>query len=200
MNQKSSFRIRSMACRTAAALLATGASLTALAQADAWQADARKVASEVPPKLLATLSAAIDKGGPEGAIEVCRVEAPKMAMAASEQSGWAIRRVSLKTRNPKAVPDAWELAALQDFDRRAAAGESPATLEKAEVVVVEGGKKMQRYMRALPTQPLCLQCHGPASELSPAVTAQLRAHYPADQAVGYRVGEIRGAITLRRPQ
>ena len=122
-----------------------------------------------------------------------------MARAASEKTGWAIRRVSLKQRNPKAVPDAWELAALQDFDRRAAAGESPATLEKAELVV-EGGQSVQRYMRALPTQQLCLQCHGAAADLSPAVTAQLRSVYPADQAVGYRAGEIRGAITLRRPQ
>ena len=69
--------------------------------------------------------------------------------------------MSLRERNPKAVPDAWERAALEDFDRRAAAGESPATLEKAEVVV-ENGQKMQRYMRALPTQALCLSCHGPA--------------------------------------
>lgn len=197
---RSSSRIRSLAGRAAAVLLAMGASVAAFAQADAWPDDARKAAAEVPPRLAAKLLAAIDKGGPESAIEVCRVEAPRIAVAASEHSGWAIRRVSLKPRNPKAVPDAWELAALQDFDRRAAAGESPATLEKAEVVVVEGGKKMQRYLRALPTQQLCLQCHGAAAELSPAVTAQLRALYPADQAVGYRVGEIRGAITLRRPQ
>lgn len=193
-------RARSRALRAAAALLAAGASLAVFAQADSWQLDARKAAAEAPPRLLATLSAAIEKGGPEGAIEVCRVEAPRIAMAASEHTGWAIRRVSLKPRNPKAVPDAWERAALQDFDRRAAAGESPATLEKAEVVEVEGGKKMQRYIRALPTQQLCLQCHGAASDLSPAVTAQLQALYPADQGVGYRVGEIRGAITLKRPQ
>ena len=157
------------------------------------------MATEVPPKLLATLSAAIAKDGPEGAIAVCRDEAPKLARAASEQSGWNVRRVSLRPRNPKAAPDAWERAALEDFDRRAAAGESPATLEKAEVVA-EGGQPMQRYLRALPVQPLCLACHGPAATLSPAVSAQLQALYPADQGVGYRVGDIRGAMTLKRPQ
>lgn len=165
----------------------------------AWQAEARKVAVEVPPKLLATLSAAIEQGGPQGAIAVCRVEAPKLAKAASEQSGWTVRRVSLRPRNPKAEPDAWERAGLEDFDRRAAAGESPATLEKAEVVL-EGGQKVQRYLRALPTQQLCLACHGASASLSPAVAAQLRELYPADQAVGYRVGDIRGAMTMKRPQ
>ena len=110
----------------------------------------------------------------------------------------ALRRVSLRNRNPKAVPDAWERATLEDFDRRAAAKESPATLERAELVQ-EDGKPVMRYMRALPTAELCTQCHGTPERLSAAVTAQLKTLYPDDRAVGYRVGEIRGAITLRRP-
>ena len=121
-----------------------------------------------------------------------------MARAASEQSGWNVRRVSLRNRNPKAVPDAWERATLEDFDRRAAAKESPATLERAEVTI-ENGQAVQRYMRALPTMPLCTQCHGAADKLSPAVTARLRALYPDDRATGYVAGDIRGAMTLRRP-
>jgi hypothetical protein len=183
----------------ALALALWAACIGAQAQDAAWIQDARQVASQVPPKLLATLSAAIDKGGPDGAIAVCRDEAPKLAKAASEQTGWSIRRVSLRQRNPKAVPDAWERAALEDFDRRAAAGESPATLEKAEVVN-DGGQKVQRYMRALPTQPLCLACHGDAASLSPAVSARLKELYPEDRAVGYAVGQIRGAMTIKRPQ
>lgn len=182
----------------AVALLAHGAGVLA-ADDLAWAGDARKVAMSVPPKLMSTLTAAIDNGGPEGAIAVCRDEAPKMARAASEASGWSIRRVSLRQRNAKAVPDDWERAVLQDFDRRAAAGESPATLEKVEVVVV-GGQVQQRYMRALPVQQMCLACHGPTDSLSPAVTAKLKALYPDDLGVGYRVGELRGAITLKRPQ
>jgi hypothetical protein len=171
----------------------------AAADDPAWTADARKVALSVPPKLLSTLQAAIDKDGHEGAIAVCRDEAPKLARAASEETGWAVRRVSLRQRNPKAVPDAWERAALEDFDRRAAAGESPARLEKAEVVV-EGGQTWQRYMRALPVQQMCLACHGDAASLSPAVSARLQALYPQDQAVGYSVGQTRGAMTIKRPQ
>ncbi len=182
----------------AAALLAHGANAVAVDDT-AWAGDARKVAMSVPPKLLSTLTGAIDQGGPEGAIAVCRDEAPKLARAASEASGWSIRRVSLRQRNPKAAPDEWERAVLQDFDRRAAAGEGPATLEKAEVVIV-GGQAQQRYMRALPVQQMCLACHGPADSLSPAVAAQVKALYPDDLGVGYRVGELRGAITLKRPQ
>lgn len=160
--------------------------------------EARGVASGIPPKLLSVLDEEIKKGGPEGAIGVCREKAPAMAKAASEQTGWAIRRVSLKNRNPKAVPDAWEEAVLKDFDRRTAAGEKPTGLEKGEVVTVDG-KQMYRYMKALPTQDLCLQCHGTPGRVSPAAQAKLKELYPDDKAVGYAAAEIRGAITLKKP-
>lgn len=160
--------------------------------------EARGVAASVPPKLLTVLQEEIKKSGPEGAIGVCREKAPAMAKAASEQTGWAIRRVSLKNRNPKAVPDAWEEAVLKDFDKRAAAGEKPTGLEKGELVTVDG-KQMYRYMKALPTQDLCLQCHGTPDRLSPAVQAKLKELYPNDKAVGYGPAEIRGAMTIKKP-
>lgn len=169
-----------------------------LAAEPAWIDEARGVATSVPPKLLAVLKAEIEKGGPASAIEVCREQAPALARAASEQTGWSVRRVSLRNRNPKAVPDAWERAALEEFDRRAAAGEAPVALEKAEIVT-DGGRPYYRYMRALPTQELCVQCHGAPDKLSAAVKAKLAALYPQDSAVGYAPGHIRGAMTIRKP-
>ncbi|AWI76688.1 hypothetical protein CEW83_16925 [Parazoarcus communis] len=179
-------------------VLLTLSAAHAVADETALLAEARGVASSIPPKLIAVLQGEIAKGGTEGAIGVCRDKAPQMAKAASERTGWNIRRVSLKNRNPKAVPDAWERAALEAFDRRAAAGEAPATLEKGEVVV-EGGVESYRYMKALPTQALCLSCHGSDTDIDPAVRTKLQALYPDDKATGYTVGEIRGAMTIRRP-
>jgi hypothetical protein len=173
------------------------ASLSAFAEDAAWLADARKVATIVPPKLLQVLTDEIAKGGPESAIEVCKEKAPQLAKAASEQTGWGIRRVSLLNRNPKAIPDDWERAALEDFDRRAAAGESPATLEKGEIVA-NGDRKEYRYMKALPVQQICLACHGSADKLKPEVISKLQALYPADRGIGYSMGQIRGAMTVRK--
>ena len=172
--------------------------VSANAQEPAWVGEARKVAGSVPPKLVAVLTEEIGKSGPEGAILVCRDKAPQLAKAASDETGWSVRRVSLRNRNPRAVPDGWERAALEDFDRRAASGESATTLEKAEIVT-EGGKQSYRYMRALPTQSLCLNCHGSPEQLTPAVLEKLKALYPDDKAVGYRPGDIRGAMTIRKP-
>jgi mono/diheme cytochrome c family protein len=160
-------------------------------------ADARGVASAVPPKLLAVLNEEIAKGGAHSAIGVCQEKAPQLAKAASEQTGWAIRRVSLKNRNAKAVPDAWERATLDEFDRRAAAGEAPAKIEKGEVVKT-GDKTEYRYMKALPVQQVCLACHGAKDKLTPEVAAVLEKNYPSDSATGYSLGQIRGAMTIRK--
>lgn len=180
----------------AAAVLATSLiSPLATAADDATLDEARKVATSLPPKLLATLQAEIDKSGPAGAISVCKDMAPKVAGEISQQTGWKIKRVSLKTRNEaRATPDAWEKAALEDFDKRAAAGESPAQLEKGEKIGNE-----YRYVKALPVMPLCLNCHGPADKLNPDVKSALSQHYPNDRATGYSPGQIRGAISIRKP-
>ena len=115
-----------------------------------------------------------------------------------EQTGWAIRRVSSKNRSPKAVPDAWESAVLSDFERRLAAGENPAQIDKLEIVTVDG-QKTARYMKALPTQELCLACHGTSATVPQEVQAKLKELYPEDKATGYGLKQLRGAITAKKP-
>ena len=66
----------------------------------AWVDEARSAAMSVPPKLLEVLKAEIEKGGPAGAIGVCNEQAPRMAQAASQQTGWAIRRVNEQDGKP----------------------------------------------------------------------------------------------------
>ena len=171
---------------------------SALANDAALIEETKKTALGIPPKLLQMVQEEINKGSYDGAIAACNDKAPKMAAAASQSTGWAIRRVSLKNRNPKAVPDAWEQAVLEDFDRRRAAGESPANMEKAEIVA-EGDKRTLRYMKALPTQGVCLNCHGTEDKINSAAKAKLTELYPNDKATGYSEGQIRGALTVKRP-
>lgn len=167
---------------------------TAIANDDALLTEARKVATTLPPRLIVALQDEIRKSGPEGAIPVCKDMAPKMAGEISQQTGWKIKRVSLKARNDaRAIPDAWEKAALEDFDQRAAAGESPAKLEKGEKIGNE-----YRFVKALPVQSLCLNCHGTDDKLNPAVKAALGQNYPNDRATGYSEGQIRGVISVRK--
>jgi hypothetical protein len=53
-------------------------------------------------------------------------------------------------------------------------------------------------MKAIPVQPLCVACHGPAETLSPAVRERLAKEYPHDRATGYSPGQVRGAITVKK--
>lgn len=189
------FRYRSAVLVLACATLSS----QAIAEDADWTSAARSAATSLPPKLVTALNDEIAKSGPEGAIPVCRDLAPKMAKDVVAATGWQLKRVSLKARNAqRATPDAWERAALEDFERRAAAGENPATLEKAEVVE-QDGKRLYRYAKALPTQAMCLNCHGALDTLAPEVRARLREHYPDDRATGYSEGQIRGAIVATKP-
>ncbi|MEY5099087.1 MAG: hypothetical protein RJA36_1806 [Pseudomonadota bacterium] len=193
---------KSVLLAAALALPALGAGVahandTAAGTEPAWVSDARSVAAAIPPKLLQTLTAAIQQSGPAEAIGICRTEAPRMARAASEQTGWQIRRVSLRNRNPKAVPDDWERQTLESFERSQASGVDASQLERWDSVT-ENGQSVRRYMRALPTQALCLQCHGKAEDLGAGVAQRLGQLYPDDRGTGYSVGQIRGAMTLRQ--
>lgn len=178
----------------AVTLLSSFGATMVVASDDPLLGEARNVAATLPPKLLVALQGEIARTGPEGAISVCKDMAPKVAGEISQQTGWKVKRVSLKARNEaRALPDSWERAALEEFDKRAAAGESPASMEKGEKVGNE-----YRFVRALPVQPLCLSCHGLAAQLSPAIKARLSEHYPNDRAIGYSEGQIRGAISIRK--
>jgi len=176
------------------------AALPALAQdVAALTADTRKTVLPVVPKVVNAMQEAVAAKGVAGAIPVCKDEAPKLVKEKRDETGWAIRRVSLKTRNAeRATPDAWEAAVLADFDVRAASGEKPETLEKSEVVTIDG-KPVFRYMKALPVSDVCLNCHGPADGLDAGLKAELGKYYPHDQATGYTKGQIRGALTVKRP-
>jgi hypothetical protein len=54
-------------------------------------------------------------------------------------------------------------------------------------------------MKALPVQPLCVNCHGSADKIPADVKARLAAQYPHDRATGYGPGQVRGAISIKRP-
>jgi len=167
--------------------------------ADALLAASRETAGQLIQQLGAQLRAELAKGGPEGAVAVCKNVAPELAGRLSRETGWRVSRVSLKTRNPLlGSPDAWEQRGLEEFDRRVAAGEKAETLEVTEVVEEPAGR-YYRYMKALPVQPLCLTCHGTAETIPPEVQQRLRVEYPNDRASGYRAGQVRGAVTVKRP-
>lgn len=182
------------------ALVAVLAASPALADDLAqYQEQARATAQSLLKQLGGELQKEMKANGPASAIKVCKEQAPAIASELSRKNGEKVARVSLKVRNPLVgTPDAWEQKVLADFDQKAAAGAKPETLEAAEIVTEPQGRYF-RYMKAIPTGAVCLACHGPADKISQEVKAQLATEYPHDKATGYSEGQIRGAITIKRP-
>lgn len=168
--------------------------------ADALLTDTRKTALPVLPKVVKAMQTAVKEQGPVGAIGVCKEKAPQLLQEIRQQTGWEIRRVSLKTRNAATgTPDVWEARQLAEFNIRVANGAKPETLEVGEIVTGVDGKRSYRYMKALPVAEVCQTCHGAAESLSGDLKAALAKDYPQDRATGYTTGEVRGALTVKRP-
>ena len=108
-------------------------------------------------------------------------------------------RVSNRVRNPLlGMPDAWELNALSEFEKRAGQGESYQDMDTGEVVE-EGGVRYYRFIKAIAVKPVCLVCHGSQETIPAGVKAKLASDYPADRATGYQAGELRGAVSIKQP-
>lgn len=160
-------------------------------------AESRKLAQEFMQKLGGALKQQLEAGGPESAIGVCKQVAPALA-AEYSTDGRVVKRVSLKPRNQAlGTPDAWETQRLQSFERAVAEGKPVGEMESYSVTDHAGGRWF-RYTKAIATQHMCLQCHGQPYQISEGVKARLAKEYPADLAVGYSVGAVRGAISIRR--
>jgi hypothetical protein len=143
------------------------------------------------------LKAAIRGGRTVRAVSVCRKTAPKLAARYSLPSGVRVGRTSERWRNPKNRPDRWEQEGLAILEQRRLRGETLAGMEYWQEVEVDG-KRSFRYLRAIPVGSPCLRCHG--EKISSSLRKDLLKKYPEDQAVGFRLGELRGALTITLSQ
>lgn len=141
------------------------------------------------------LQASMKSGGPIKALDVCNVQAGPIAQNNALLSHWNIGRTSLKVRNEDNKPDVWELSVLQQFEKRKAEGEDLSTMEYSESLI-ENGERVYRYMKPIATSGVCLKCHG--GTITNEITNKVKALYPNDQAIGFNVGDIRGAFTLKK--
>ncbi len=138
--------------------------------------------------------------GPVAAVSVCKEAAPAIAKDLSARNHAQVTRVGTRVRNPNmGVPNDWQKAALADFEQRIAKGDKPAELEHWSVATGADGKAELRYAKAIAVQPMCVTCHGGKDDIPAPLAEKIRLEYPQDQAVGYSVGKLRGAVVVTRP-
>ena len=160
----------------------------------------RAMANELLTQLGQKLKSAMSAEGPEAAVSVCKEASPSIAKSLSAKHGAQMTRVGTRVRNPAmGTPNAWQKEALAEFEDRLSQGEAPATMEYWKVADSGNGKRELRYAKAITVQPLCVTCHGNAADIPASLAEKIRIDYPHDQATGYSVGKLRGAVVVSRP-
>ncbi len=154
---------------------------------------ARDVTVTIADRLRSELGTAL-KSGIVGAIGNCQTLSPDLATNASDEFGFEVSRTGLRLRNPENAPDEWEQKVLQLFQTKMASGVDPAKLDHYEIITTAEGDKLFRYMRPIVMGELCLACHG--TDVKQEVKAEIARYYPEDKALGFKLGELRGAFSL----
>jgi hypothetical protein len=162
----------------------------------AWVDQSRQLAMQLGGQLKSELSKAIAEGGPIAAINVCYLRAPEIAAQLSQASGARVGRTALRVRNPSNAPDDLERSVLEQFSADLGSGPVDRPLE-AVFEIRRGDAVERRYMRAIPTDALCLTCHG--KTIAPELAAAIARDYPQDQATGFEQGQLRGAFSVVWP-
>jgi len=136
--------------------------------------------------LMTELAAAMQDGGPGAGIEVCAERAPAIAAEVSESHGVKIGRTSFRLRNPANTPPVWAIDAVNQ------------RVETTVSYVHEDGRFAT--LKPIRLAANCLMCHGAPEQLAPGVSDTLAIRYPADQATGFGVGDLRGWFWIEVPE
>ncbi len=151
------------------------------------------VSSALVQKLGGELKTQMQTSGAIAALHFCSANALMLTDQIAKESKTSIRRVSLNSRNPYNTPTKEEAALLNEW---AALVKNAQPLPSNKLVNVSDNTTMY-YKPIVINNEACLKCHGNVDgELAKAI----KAAYPEDKAIGYKMGDLRGmiAVTIER--
>lgn len=160
----------------------------AMAEVEAVAA-AEAAAMSVAQAMRQRLQSAMSTAGPEGAVTACADEAQGLTALAVQGQRARAGRSSLRLRNPSNQGPDWVQEWLREQGERPAEG-----VEGLSEAHVADGVVVGRRILPIPVEGVCLTCHGGPDEMASGVQAIVAERYPTDQATGYAVGDLRGAL------
>lgn len=146
-------------------------------------------------ELSSKLKAAMQSGGTEKSITVCKEMAQPTTRSTSDSfANLKLTRISLKPRNPVNKANSFDQKVLHDWEQQISEGaQLPAALVKLQ------SDSSAVYYKPIITGEVCLNCHGDPAAFPQAFQAKLNELYPDDQATGYQIGHLRGAFRVEFP-
>jgi len=157
----------------------------------------REISLTFMEDLKSVLMKNLSEGGPLQAITVCSDTAQALTNSIGEKNNVVLRRVTFKPRNPKDTADTFESKVLSRWHELMNEGSFGKETEYLEIVETED-KSYVRYMKPIFIQGPCLTCHGGENMISSEVKNLLKEKYPDDKATGYKPGDLRGAISIKK--
>lgn len=178
-------------------LLALFAGASAFASEDVALRKGRKAADALTLDLHRRVLTALAESGPMGAISICAYQSQAISNDLAKKEGVEARRTSARLRNDANAPDAYEKEVLLRLDVLARSGSLP--VEQIEVLG-RAGNRVYRYTKPIVVAERCLVCHGSPEQIPEGVRKYLESRYPEDRARGYRVGDLRGIVSVSIPE
>ena len=142
--------------------------------------------------LKSVLLANMKEGGPLKAVNVCSDTATQLTDFYSETMGITVKRISFKNRNVNNTPDAFEEKALMIFNNL----HKEDKLNKNSSLFELSENGVAKLVKPILIGAPCLTCHGDEAQISEEVAKVIMEKYPEDKATGYKVGDLRGAISV----
>ena len=157
----------------------------------------RENASDFMVQLKNILIKQIKSEGTLSAVAVCSDTAQVLTNNFGLKKGVYIKRVSFKNRNKHSLPDEFEARILKEFEQIKKEGKLNSDTEHFEIII-ENDYQYLRYMKPIKIGAACLKCHGNEEKISTEVKELIVKKYPDDKAVGYKNGDLRGAVSIKK--
>jgi len=105
--------------------------------------------------------------------------------------GVEVGRTSARLRNPRNAPPGWARAFVAETDGHKAREVAPVVFDLGDRVGL---------LRPIEIRKRCLACHAGAADLGDGTRRWLARAYPADRALGYALGDLRGFWWAEAPK
>jgi len=131
-------------------------------------------------------------GGVMNALDFCSNEAYSLTEKVNKQlpNGVRVQRISAKYRSPANKPTESELAVLKSF---ADMKKNDILLPKQLIQKVDS-HTYKYYKPLVIKKKVCLKCHGVIKDID--LKRAISNRYPLDNAMGYKMGDLRGAVVV----
>ncbi|HEY9128967.1 MAG TPA: DUF3365 domain-containing protein [Sulfurovum sp.] len=123
------------------------------------------------------------------AIGFCSARAEEITKEVNEKlpEHASVRRTALHIRNVKNKPDPLDIEVMKAYEKSIADN----TFQPNNIKMIKDVDTTRIY-KPLVTQGVCLKCHG--SNINKDIQEIITAHYPKDEAMGFKEGSLRGVI------